>query len=236
MPQLSGLVTLHAANTVASHSSVFVGVQDRFHPRCCGPKAELDFLKAEVCRQPNPWWWLREDCHQVMFKSCQKTVKKEPTCGAAKLWSWTVLPPLLLGGHCFKGQIKDLYTNCKVPHWMFTTSGNAFKTDQSFVVSEKTDEYLIYGWKKDVFQSVVVVGIFPLTNLWVHSAAHSFVPNRDDCKWLWGTTDGWWTAWTHETSVHLVSSKSPAVAHSLQRDSCLHVTSSSEGSLSAGRP
>lgn len=84
-----------------------------------------------------------------------------------------------------------------------------------------------------MFQGVVVVGIFPLTDLCVHGAAHSFVPNRDDCKWLWGTTDGWWTARTHGTSMHLACSDSPAAAHSLQRDLCLQWRAAARGSLSA---
>lgn len=72
---------------------------------------------------------------------------------------------------------------------------------------KKKVEFLIKHtnlWLENVFQSAVVVGISLLTHL---SAAHSFVPNRGDCKWSGGTTDGWWTTWTHETSVHLVCSE-----------------------------
>lgn len=71
------------------------------------------------------------------------------------------------------------------------TSGNTFKTDQFLAVSgKKTVEFLIKQtnlWLENVFQSAVVAGISLLTDL---SAAHSFVPNRGDCKWSGGTTDG----------------------------------------------
>lgn len=78
-----------------------------------------------------------------------------------------------------------------------------------------------------------VVGTSRLTNLCVDIAANSFVPNRNDCKWLWGTTGSWQTALNTQDvsalSLLRLSSRCTFITAWL----LFTMRSSSEGSLSA---
>lgn len=63
-----------------------------------------------------------------------------------------------------------------------------------YLMSETVAQYLIKRINNRLDKSVPACccGWYFPTAL---CSAHSSVPNRDDCKWLWGTTDGWRTAW-----------------------------------------
>ena len=80
-----------------------------------------------------------------------------------------------------------------------------------------------------MLQCVAVVGIFPLRRV-LHKALSQTGMTVNGCEEQ-QTADG--QRGTHGTSVHLVCSDSPAIAHPLQRDLCLQWGATAMGSLSA---
>lgn len=71
-----------------SFCSVLHCVQARVCFRCCGPQAELGFMRAEVCCQPSLWCWrvkLSTDCDGASDLRC---------CGPSAWDKWSESDPL----------------------------------------------------------------------------------------------------------------------------------------------